>query len=168
MSTSARELALFNLAINSKLWASDLVRLKVEDACSGPIVRDRAIITQLNIGRPVQFEITEVTRQSAERLLAVQSLSSGYLFRSERMDTRTSRRGSMLASYIGGSATWDSMTAVSEHIRSGEPRLRSSIARRETSGQSSCYLATQRSRQPSAYLGVEVDDALRLAEQIEV
>jgi hypothetical protein len=89
-------LALTNLVTDSKLWASDLVRLKVEDACSGPIVRDRAIITQLNT------------------------------------------------------------------------RLRSSIARRETSGQSSCYLATQRSRQPSAYLGVEVDDALRRAEQIEV
>ena len=96
MSIISPYLALSNLVTDSKLWASDLVRLKVEDACSGPIVRDRAIITQLNT------------------------------------------------------------------------KLRSSIARRETSGQSSCYLATQRSRQPSAYLGVEVDDALRLAEQIEV
>jgi hypothetical protein len=66
ISGSARDLALFNLAIDSKLRASDLVRLKVEDICSGPVVRDRAIITQLKTGRPVQFELTEVTRQSVE------------------------------------------------------------------------------------------------------
>jgi len=82
MSGSARDLALFNLAIDSKLRASDLVRLKIEDICSGLVVRDRAIITQLKTGRPVQFEITEVARQSVERLLAAQSLGSGYLFRS--------------------------------------------------------------------------------------
>lgn len=64
MSASARDLALFNLAIDSKLRASDLVHLKVEDVCSGPVVRDRAVIIQLKTGRPVQFEITEVTRQS--------------------------------------------------------------------------------------------------------
>jgi hypothetical protein len=62
ISASARDLALFNL--DSKLRASDLVRLKVEDICSGPVVRDRAVVTQLKTGRPVQFEITEVTRQS--------------------------------------------------------------------------------------------------------
>jgi integrase len=82
MSASARDLALFNLAIDSKLRASDLVRLKVEDVCYGPVVRDRLVIIQLKTGRPVQLEITEVTRQSIERLMAVQSLSNGYLFRS--------------------------------------------------------------------------------------
>ena len=46
MSASARGLALFNLAIDSKLRASDLVRLKVEDVCSGPVVRDRAVVSQ--------------------------------------------------------------------------------------------------------------------------
>ena len=66
MSASARDLALFNLAIDSKLRASDLVRLKVEDICSGTLVRDRGVVTQLKTGRPVQFEITEVTRQDRE------------------------------------------------------------------------------------------------------
>src|ERR1044071_6260304 len=70
MSASARDIALFNLAIDSKLRASDLVRLKIEDICSGTLVRDRAIVTQRKTCRPVQFEITEVTRQSVERLLA--------------------------------------------------------------------------------------------------
>ena len=80
---SARDLPLFNLATDSKLRASDLVRLKVKDICSGALVRDRGIVTQLKTGRPVQFEITEITRQSVERLLVVQSASDdGYLFRS--------------------------------------------------------------------------------------
>jgi len=67
MSGSPRDLALFNLAIDSKLRASDLVRLKAENICSGSLVRDRGVGTQLKTGRPVQFEITEVTRQSVER-----------------------------------------------------------------------------------------------------
>jgi len=70
MSASARDLALFNLAIDSKLRASDLVRLKVDVVCSGRLVRDRGVVIQKKTGRPVQFEITEVTRQSVERLLA--------------------------------------------------------------------------------------------------
>jgi len=83
MSGSSRDLALFNLAIDSKLRASDLVRLKTADVCSGTLVRDRGIVTQLKTGRPVQFEITEVTRQSVERLPAIQTADdTGYLFRS--------------------------------------------------------------------------------------
>lgn len=49
------DLALFNLAIDSKLRASDLVLLKVEDVCSGKLVRDRGVVMQLKTGRPVQF-----------------------------------------------------------------------------------------------------------------
>ena len=48
----------------------DRDRLKVEDVCSGTLVRDRGIVTQRNAGRPVQFEITDVSRQSVERPLA--------------------------------------------------------------------------------------------------
>lgn len=51
MSASARDLALFNLAIDSKLRASDLVRLKVEDVCSGRVVRDRGVVIQKKTGR---------------------------------------------------------------------------------------------------------------------
>jgi hypothetical protein len=57
MSAYARDLALFNLAIDSKR-GSDLVRLKVEDVCSGRFVRDRGVVIQNKTGRPVQFEIT--------------------------------------------------------------------------------------------------------------
>ena len=54
-----RELALFNLGIDSKLRACDLVQLRVKDICHGDRVATRAIVMQQKTHRPVQFEITE-------------------------------------------------------------------------------------------------------------
>src|SRR5438477_2644626 len=59
-----RDLALFNLAIDSKLRGCDLVRLQVDDVCAGGRVRDRATIIQKRTGQPVQFEITEQAPRS--------------------------------------------------------------------------------------------------------
>ena len=58
-----RELALFNLAIDSKLRSYDLVRLRVRDVCHGDRVAARAIVMQQKTQRSVQFEITEQTRE---------------------------------------------------------------------------------------------------------
>ena len=66
----ARNLALFNLAIDSKLRGCDLVRLQVDDVSVGGRVRDRATIVQKKTGRPVQFEITEQTRTAIQAWLA--------------------------------------------------------------------------------------------------
>src|SRR5438045_5780796 len=57
-----RDLALFNLAIDSKLRGCDLMRLQVNDVCVGGQVRDRTTVIQKKTDRPVQFEITEQTR----------------------------------------------------------------------------------------------------------
>lgn len=59
-----RELALFDLGLDSKLRACDLVKLKVRDICHGDRVAARAIIMQQKTARPVQFEITGSTRQA--------------------------------------------------------------------------------------------------------
>lgn len=59
LSQSPGDLALFNLAIDSKLRAYDLVRLHVNDLCQAGKVRDRASIVQQQTGRPVKLEITE-------------------------------------------------------------------------------------------------------------
>src|ERR1700693_1442868 len=60
----ARDLALFNPAIDSKLRGCDLVRLQVDDVCASGRVKARATIIQKKTGRPVQFEITEQTRDA--------------------------------------------------------------------------------------------------------
>jgi hypothetical protein len=57
-----RELALFNLAIDSKPRACDLVKLRVRDVCHGQVVSSRSIVPQQKTQRPVQFEITEPRR----------------------------------------------------------------------------------------------------------
>jgi hypothetical protein len=54
---SKRDLAIFNMAIDSKLRACDLVKLRLDDVYSGTKVRNRATIVQKKTGRPVQFEI---------------------------------------------------------------------------------------------------------------
>ena len=59
-----RNLALLNLAIDSKLRGCDLVRLKVSDVFSAGSVRERAMITHKKTSRPVQFEITKLTATS--------------------------------------------------------------------------------------------------------
>jgi len=59
-----RDLALFNLAIDSKLRGCDLIRLQVNEIYLGGKVRDRTTVIQRKTGRPVQFEITEQTRAS--------------------------------------------------------------------------------------------------------
>ncbi len=64
LAAQVRDLALFNLAIDSKLRGCDLVSLRVKDIAQGRSIFHRAIVMQRKTGRPVQFEITEQTRQS--------------------------------------------------------------------------------------------------------
>ena len=64
LSSRVRDLAMFNLAIDSKLRACDLTKLRVRDVCHGEHIAGRATIMQQKTQRPVQFEITEQTRDS--------------------------------------------------------------------------------------------------------
>jgi integrase len=76
-----RELALFNLAIDSKLRSCDLVRLRVREVCHGNVVAARTIVMQQKTQRPVQFEITEQTRDSlAAWIRSCGIRSDDYLF----------------------------------------------------------------------------------------
>ena len=70
MKRSKRDLALFNLAIDSKLRGCDLVALGVDDIAACGHVRDRATIILRKTGRPVQFEMMEQTRVSLEEWLS--------------------------------------------------------------------------------------------------
>ena len=73
----ARDLALFNLGIDSKLRACDLVRLRVRDVCHGSAVASRAIVMQQKIERPVQFEITAPTRDAVAAWIERRSTGPG-------------------------------------------------------------------------------------------
>src|SRR5882757_7064380 len=61
-----RDLAMFNLAIDSKLRGCDVVALRVEDVAPSGYAIDRATVRQKKTGRPVRFELTEQTRQAVD------------------------------------------------------------------------------------------------------
>ena len=63
MEDRTRELVLFDLGIDSKLRACDLVKLRVRDVCHGERVASRATVLQQKTQRPVQFEISPATRR---------------------------------------------------------------------------------------------------------
>lgn len=81
LSRKVRDLALFNLAIDSKLRACDLVRLKVRDVSQGSQVLSRAIVEQQKSHQPVQFEITKLTRDAVSDWIEHARLKNeNYLF----------------------------------------------------------------------------------------
>jgi len=72
-----RDLALFNLAIDSKLRGCDLVALRVDDVAPNGYAVDRATVRQSKTGRPVRFELTEVTRHSLDDYLRATGRTPG-------------------------------------------------------------------------------------------
>lgn len=76
-----RDLALFNLGIDSKLRACDLVQLRVREVSNGERVAARAKVMQQKTGQPVQFEMTGPTRLAVETWIATAQLKPGdFLF----------------------------------------------------------------------------------------
>ncbi len=85
LSKSIRDLALFNLAIDSKLRGCDLVRLRAGDVLLGNQVRTRALVTQQKTGAPVQFEITDQTRDAISAWVTLKTLKpTDWLFPSRK------------------------------------------------------------------------------------
>ena len=81
MQLRTRDLALFDLGIDSKLRGCDLVKLRVRDVCHGDRIASRAIVLQQKTQRPVQFEITPSTREAAEGWIKSAALrADDYLF----------------------------------------------------------------------------------------
>jgi site-specific recombinase XerC len=88
LASDSHDLALFNLAIDSKLHACDLLELKVADVAQGGRVKSRACIIQRKTQKPVQFEITSQTRESLESWISANYLSGqDFLFPSRRRDS---------------------------------------------------------------------------------
>ena len=74
LANKTRDLALFNLAIDSKLRGCDLVKLKVSNISHGSAILKRAMLMQQKTKQPVQFEITDQTRKAIIDLIAMQNL----------------------------------------------------------------------------------------------
>ena len=165
---SIRDLALFNLGLDSKLRACDLVSLRVADITVGTRVASRATLFQRKTQRPVQFELTEHTRDALSAWIAAKQLRTGdYLFPSRLRPGRPlSRRqyGRIVDKWIT-SIGLDPAGYGTHTMRRTKPTL---IYRR-TKNLRAVQLLLGHTKLESTvrYLGIEVDDALEMAEQTE-
>lgn len=161
MSGSVRDLALFNLALDSKLRACDLVCLRVDDVCIGSLVRERATIVQKKTGRPVQFEITEQTRHSIEKMLPrLRATDATHLFPSRpRSSACLSTRQSARIVHRWVAAIGLDAAAYGTHSMR---RTKAAQFCRKTGNLRAVQLLLGHTKLESTarYLGIEVDDAL--------
>jgi len=164
-----RDLAMFNLAIDSKLRGCDVVALKVEDVAPSGYAIDRATVRQKKTGRPVRFELTEHTRQAIDDYLQMAGRKPGeFLFPSRRgMDRSVSTR--QYARLVG---MWMAEIGLDPHIFGTHSlrRTKASMIYRRTGNLRAVQILLGHRKIESTvrYLGIEVDDALAIAEQVEV
>jgi site-specific recombinase XerC len=168
LSNKIRDLALFNLAIDSKLRGCDLVALRVRDVCHGNIIQSRAIVVQKKTQQPVQFEITANTRKSISELIATQNLSpNDYLFKSRAKPSdhiSTRQYGRIVDNWVD-SIGLDKTQYGTHTMRRTKP----SLIYKKTKNLRACQLLLGHRKLESTvrYLGIEVDDALEVSESID-
>src|ERR1051326_6587131 len=164
-----RDLAMFNLAIDSKLRGCDVVGLRVEDVAPQGVAVDRASVRQRKTGRPVRFELTEQTREAIDAYLKLTGKRPGeFLFPGRGGTGRcmTTRQYARLGSrWIGGIGLNASFYGT-HSLR----RTKATLIYRRTGNLRAVQLLLGHTKIESTvrYLGIEVDDALAIAEQVDV
>ena len=169
LSGNPRDLALFNLAIDSKLRGCDLVSLKVSDLITGDRVRERVTVVQSKTLQPVQFEVSENTCNSIWNwTCGPEMLGCVHLFPSRFHDRPhlSTRQYSRLVS------RWIRLIDLprSSYSTHSLRRTKATLIYRKTGNLRAVQLLLGHSKIDSTvrYLGVEVEDALALAESIEL
>ena len=164
-----RDLAIFNLAIDSKLRGCDVVRLKVEDVAPHGYAIDHAMVRQRKTGRPVKFEIAEHTRQAVDDYLEkYRKVPGDRLFTGRRGKHQplTTRQYARLVSQWVGSIGLDAPLFGTHSLR----RTKATLIYRRTGNLRAVQLLLGHSKIESTvrYLGIEVDDAIAIAEKVDV
>ena len=164
-----RDLALFNTAIDSKLRGCDLVRLKVADVYAAGQVKERTSILQSKTKKPVRFELTEGTRASLERWLADPAMiGHEYLWPGRFHDPLhiSTRQYARLV------RDWVSSIGLEPSAYGTHSMRRTKVAQiyRKTGNLRAVQLLLGHTKMDSTvrYLGVELEDALAIAEAVEI
>jgi integrase len=164
-----RDLAMFNLAIDSKLRGCDLVAVKVEDIAPNGYSLDRATVRQKKTGQPVKFELTEQTRRAVDDYVRDAGKRPGeYMFPSRRDSERsmTTRQYARLVCEWIASIGLDPHHFGTHSLR----RTKASLIYRRTGNLRAVQLLLGHTKIESTvrYLGIDVEDALAIAEQVDV
>jgi len=168
-SHAVRDLALFNLAIDSKLRGCDLVNLHVRDVTHGNQVLPRAMVIQRKTQRPVQFELTEPTRAAVAAWVEKAHLrGEQYLFPSRVASSPhvSTRQYARIVHHWVEAAGLDPMAYGTHSMR----RTKATLIYKRTKNLRAVQLLLGHSKLESTvrYLGIEVDDALEISEQTEI
>lgn len=164
-----RDLALFNLAIDSKLRGCDLVNIRVHDVTHGGQVLTRAMVIQRKTKRPVQFELTDPTRNAiAAWLETVKLQAHDFLFPSRLHSSPhlSTRQYARIVDHWVASAGLDPSAYGTHSMR----RTKATLIYKRTKNLRAVQLLLGHAKLESTvrYLGIEVDDALEISEQIEI
>jgi integrase len=164
-----RDLAMFNLAIDSKLRGCDVVALKVEDVAPNGYSVDRATVRQKKTGRPVRFELTEQTRQAVDDYIRAAGKKPGeFLFTARRGQ----ERGMTTRQYARRVSEWIASIGLDPHLFGTHSlrRTKATLIYRRTGNLRAVQLLLGHTKIESTvrYLGIEVDDALSIAEQVDL
>ena len=168
MDGRTRDLAMFNLAIDSKLRGCDVVALRVDDVAPSGYAVHRATVRQKKIGRPIKFELTEQTRQAVDDYIKAAGKKPGELLFSSRGHNRcmTTRQYGRLVS------SWIATISLDPHFlaRTRFGVTKATLIYRRTDNLRAVQLLLGHTKIESTvrYLGIEVDDALAIAEQVDV
>ena len=165
-----RDLALFNLAIDSKLRGCDVVAVRVDDVAPSGYATDRATIRQKKTGRPVRFELTDQTRAAIDDYLRMTGRKSGQFLFAGRGDKvghgLTTRQYARLVQEWVASIGLDPAKFDTHSLR----RTKAVLIYRRTGNLRAVQLLLGHSKIESTvrYLGIEVDDVIEIAEKIEI
>ncbi len=160
---------MFNLAIDSKLRGCDVVALRVEDVAPNGYSVDRATVRQKKTGRPVRFELTEQTRQAVDGYIRAAGKKPGeFLFTASRGlgQCMTTRQYARLLSEWIASIGLDPHLFGTHSLR----RTKATLIYRRTGNLRAVQLLLGHTKIESTvrYLGIDVDDALSIAEQVDL
>ncbi len=164
-----RELALFNLGLDSKLRACDLVKLKVRDVCHGGRVAARTTVMQQKTSTPVQFELTQGTRDAVDAWIKAENLQpEGALFPS-RCSNHDHLGTRQYARIVDGWITEIGLDPANYGTHTMR-RTKASLVYRRTKNLRAVQLLLGHQKLESTvrYLGIEVEDALEMSEQTEI
>ena len=169
LSKNIQELALFNLAIDSKLRSCDLVKLKVSDIATLDSISSRAKVLQQKTQIPVQFEITSGTRDSLRKHIRSNNLTQvDFLFRSRLLESAhiSTRQYARIVKRWVADIGLDPTIYATHSMRRTKP----SLIYKRTKNLRAVQILLGHTKLESTvrYLGVEVEDALEIAEQTEV
>lgn len=164
-----RDRALFDLAIDSKLRGCDLVKIKIGDLVAGPEIRNRAIVVQQKTGRPVQFELMTDARAS---LLAWLERRSGTL-EDFAFPSRVDRNGHISTrQYARLVDEWVTAAGLrrEDYGTHSLRRTKASIIYKATGNLRAVQILLGHTKIENTvrYLGVDIEDALIIAETTEI